>query len=61
MRNALNLKDSGIEVIVGLYQGSKSIPIAQEYGFRRRASLRAHRPRYGSQPPVFAPPTRASR
>ena len=32
--HALNLKDSGIEVIVGLYQGSKSIPIAQEYGFR---------------------------
>jgi len=31
--HALNLKDSGIEVIVGLYQGSKSIPIAQEYGF----------------------------
>ena len=27
--HALNLKDSGIEVIVGLYQGSKSIPMAQ--------------------------------
>jgi ketol-acid reductoisomerase len=32
--HALNLKDSGIEVIVGLYQGSKSIPIAQQHGFR---------------------------
>jgi ketol-acid reductoisomerase len=32
--HALNLKDSGIEVIVGLYQGSKSIPIAQEHGFQ---------------------------
>jgi hypothetical protein len=32
--HALNLKDSGIEVIVGLYQGSKSISIAQGYGFR---------------------------
>jgi glutamate dehydrogenase/leucine dehydrogenase len=32
--HALNLTDSGIEVIVGLYQGSKSIPIAQQYGFR---------------------------
>jgi ketol-acid reductoisomerase len=31
---ALNLKDSGIGVIVGLYQGSKSIPIAHGYGFR---------------------------
>ena len=30
--HALNLRDSGIEVIVGLYPGSKSIPIAQEYG-----------------------------
>jgi len=32
--HALNLTDSGIEVVVGLYQGSKSIPIAQQYGFR---------------------------
>ena len=32
--HALNLKDSGIEVIIGLYEGSKSIPIAQEYVFR---------------------------
>jgi ketol-acid reductoisomerase len=31
--HALNLRDSGIEVIVGLYPGSKSIPIAKEYGF----------------------------
>jgi len=32
--HALNRRDSGIEVIVGLYPGSKSIPIAQEYGLR---------------------------
>jgi ketol-acid reductoisomerase len=32
--HALNLKDSGIEVIVGLYPGSKSIAIAKECGFR---------------------------
>ena len=31
--HALNLKESGCEVIVGLYEGSKSIPVAQERGF----------------------------
>ena len=31
--HALNLKDSGVEVVVGLYKGSKSIPAAQEHGF----------------------------
>jgi ketol-acid reductoisomerase len=31
--HALNLKDSGIDVIVGLYSGSKSIPAAKEHGF----------------------------
>jgi ketol-acid reductoisomerase len=31
--HALNLKDSGIHVIVGLYSGSKSIPVAKEHGF----------------------------
>src|SRR5437867_13093516 len=31
--HALNLKDSGLRVIVGLYEGSKSIPVAQEKGF----------------------------
>src|SRR5215212_11356316 len=31
--HALNLKDSGLNVIVGLYEGSKSIPVAQEKGF----------------------------
>src|SRR5438445_11691130 len=31
--HALNLKDSGMNVIVGLYEGSKSIPVAQEKGF----------------------------
>ena len=31
--HALNLKDSGLNVIVGLYEGSKSIPVARERGF----------------------------
>src|SRR5438034_8762375 len=31
--HALNLKDSGLQVIIGLYQGSKSIPVAKEKGF----------------------------
>jgi ketol-acid reductoisomerase len=31
--HALNLKDSGLKVIVGLYEGSKSIAVAKEKGF----------------------------
>src|SRR6476620_4747067 len=31
--HALNLKDSGCNVIIGLYEGSKSIPVAKERGF----------------------------
>jgi ketol-acid reductoisomerase len=31
--HALNLKDSGCKVIIGLYEGSKSIPVAQSKGF----------------------------
>src|SRR5437016_2010824 len=31
--HAVNLKDSGCKVIVGLYDGSKSIPVAKEKGF----------------------------
>ncbi len=31
--HALNLKDSGMNVIIGLYEGSKSIPVAREKGF----------------------------
>ncbi len=31
--HALNLKDSGLHVIIGLYAGSKSIPVAKEKGF----------------------------
>src|SRR5437588_4939690 len=31
--HALNLKDSGMSVIIGLYEGSKSIPVAKEKGF----------------------------
>src|SRR5205809_7737396 len=30
--HALNLKDSGLNVIIGLYEGSKSIPVAQQKG-----------------------------
>jgi len=31
--HALNLKDSGLNVIIGLYEGSKSISVAQKMGF----------------------------
>src|SRR5258705_1548629 len=31
--HALNLKESGLDVIIGLYEGSKSIPVAKEKGF----------------------------
>ena len=31
--HALNLKESGLKVIVGLYEGSKSIAVARERGF----------------------------
>src|SRR5882724_3125731 len=31
--HALNLKDSGCNVIISLYEGSKSIPVAKEKGF----------------------------
>src|SRR6201984_3666624 len=31
--HALNLKESGRKVIIGLYEGSKSIPVAKEKGF----------------------------
>jgi ketol-acid reductoisomerase len=31
--HALNLKDSGLDVIIGLYPGSKSIPVAKNHGF----------------------------
>ncbi|MBV8898673.1 MAG: ketol-acid reductoisomerase [Verrucomicrobia bacterium] len=34
--HALNLKDSGVEVLVGLYPESKSIPIAKDSGFEVR-------------------------
>jgi len=32
--HALNLKDSGLKVIIGLYEGSKSIPVARKKGFK---------------------------
>jgi ketol-acid reductoisomerase len=31
--HALNLKDSGLKVIIGLYEGSKSAPVARKHGF----------------------------
>jgi ketol-acid reductoisomerase len=31
--HALNLKDSGATVIIGLYEGSKSAPVARSHGF----------------------------
>jgi ketol-acid reductoisomerase len=32
--HALNLKESGCKVIIGLYEGSKSIPVAKSHGFK---------------------------
>jgi len=32
--HALNLKDNGMKVIIGLYAKSKSIPVAEEHGFK---------------------------
>ena len=32
--HALNLKESGLNVIIGLYDGSKSIQVARERGFK---------------------------
>ena len=32
--HALNLKESGVKVIIGLYEGSKSIAVAKEKGFQ---------------------------
>ena len=32
--HALNLKDSGAKVIIGLYPGSKSVKVAEQHGFK---------------------------
>src|SRR5690606_659797 len=32
--HALNLKDSGVNVVVGLYEKSKSREVAKDYGFK---------------------------
>jgi ketol-acid reductoisomerase len=32
--HALNLKDSGVNVIIGLYEGSKSAAVAKKHGFK---------------------------
>ena len=37
--HALNLKDSGCDVIIGLYEGSKSWKRAEEQGFKVSRSL----------------------
>src|SRR6266704_4118235 len=39
--HALNLKDSGCKVIIGLYEGSKSIPVAREKGFKVVSTAKA--------------------
>ena len=41
--HALNLKESGLNVIIGLYEGSKSIPVAQEKGFQVYSTAEAVR------------------
>lgn len=39
--HALNLKESGLEVIIGLYKGSKSIPVAKKLGFQTMETAEA--------------------
>ena len=41
--HALNLKESGLKVIIGLYEGSPSIPVAQEKGFEVVSTAEATR------------------
>ena len=41
--HALNLKESGLNVIIGLYEGSQSIPVAQEKGFEVLSTAEAVR------------------
>src|SRR6476660_8057506 len=41
--HALNLKESGLNVIIGLYEGSKSIPVAKERGFEVASTAEAVR------------------
>ena len=41
--HALNLKESGLNVIIGLYEGSKSIPVAKEKGFEVLSTAEAVR------------------
>ncbi len=41
--HALNLKDSGMRVIIGLYPDSKSIPVAKEKGFDVHSTAHAVR------------------
>ncbi len=41
--HALNLKESGLNVIIGLYEGSKSIPVAKEKGFKVYSTAEAVR------------------
>jgi ketol-acid reductoisomerase len=41
--HALNLKDSGANVIIGLYEGSKSAPVARSHGFEVVSTAEAAR------------------
>ena len=41
--HALNLKESGCNVIIGLYEGSKSIPVAKSKGFKVYSTAEAVR------------------
>ena len=44
--HALNLKDSGCDVIIGLYEGSKSWKRAEEQGFKGYTAAEAYGPRH---------------
>src|SRR5271168_1936356 len=50
--HALNLKESGCNVIIGLYEGSKSIPVAREKGFKVYSTAEAVRCRDVTSVPI---------
>mgnify|MGYP001601314563 CR=1 FL=1 len=52
--HALNLKDSGVKVIIGLYEGSKSKPVAEKHGFTVVSTAEAVKQGHETQKRVFA-------
>ena len=53
--HALNLKESGCHVIIGLYQGSKSWAKAEAQGFEVRPRARVQSNIFTSEEPLVSP------